>query len=356
MKRTTVRMRRTAAAGAAVVALTTATLTPQSADAAPAADPDPMSAAAAGQLAENLHSDLGDDAAGAYYDPGRRTLVVNVMSEEAGEKARAAGAEAKMVRHSLASLEEARRTLKDKAAIPGTSWAMNPKLNQVVVTADSTVTGADLARIDEVVTSLGDRAAMRRSATPLRPLISGGDAIWGSGARCSLGFNVTKGGEPYFLTAGHCTNMVDSWSDTQGGTQVAATAGSSFPGDDYGIAAYTTTIAHPSAVDLYSGSQQITQAGDPIVGQQVQRSGSTTHVHSGDVTGLDATVNYQEGTVEGLIQTDVCAEPGDSGGSLYSGTTALGLTSGGSGNCTSGGETFFQPVTEALRATGSQIG
>ncbi|MBC3992345.1 trypsin-like serine protease, partial [Streptomyces sp. AC563] len=74
------------------------------------------------------------------------------------------------------------------------------------------------------------------------------------------------------------------------------------------------------------------------------------------VTALDATVNYQEGTVEGLIQTTVCAEPGDSGGSLFAGDTALGLTSGGSGNCGSGGETFFQPVTEALQATGTQIG
>ena len=56
----------------------------------------------------------------------------------------------------------------------------------------------------------------------------------------------------------------------------------------------------------------------------------------------------------GLIRTNVCAEPGDSGGALVSnpgtGTrvTALGMTSGGSGNCTSGGTTFYQPVTEAL--------
>lgn len=34
---------------------------------------------------------------------------------------------------------------------------------------------------------------------------------------------------------------------------------------------------------------------------------------------LDATVNYAEGSVSGLIRTTVCAEPGDSGGSLFSG-------------------------------------
>ena len=42
-------------------------------------------------------------------------------------------------------------------------------------------------------------------------------------------------------------------------------------------------------------------------------------MHDGEVNGLDASVTYPEGTVDGLIQTDVCAEPGDSGGSLFAG-------------------------------------
>ena len=67
-------------------------------------------------------------------------------------------------------------------------------------------------------------------------------------------------------------------------------------------------------------------------------------------------MTYQEGTVNGLIDTDVCAEPGDSGGSLFDGSSAVGLTSGGSGDCSSGGETFFQPATSALSALGASIG
>ena len=73
------------------------------------------------------------------------------------------------------------------------------------------------------------------------------------------------------------------------------------------------------------------------------------------MTALNATVNYPQGTVYGLIKTTVCAESGDSGGSLYSGTTALGLTSGGSGNCSSGGITYFQPVTEPLAVYGVSV-
>lgn len=117
-------------------------------------------------------------------------------------------------------------------------------------------------------------------------------------------------------------------------------------------------MPHPSEVNLYNGSTQpITKAGEATVGMSVTRSGSTTQVHDGEVTALDATVNYGNGDiVNGLIQTTVCAEPGDSGGSLFSGDTAIGLTSGGSGDCSSGGETFFQPVPEALSAFGAEIG
>jgi hypothetical protein len=48
----------------------------------------------------------------------------------------------------------------------------------------------------------------------------------------------------------------------------------------------------------------------------------------------------------------VCAEPGDSGGSFITGDQAQGVTSGGYGNCSSGGETWFQPVGPILAAYG----
>jgi hypothetical protein len=37
---------------------------------------------------------------------------------------------------------------------------------------------------------------------------------------------------------------------------------------------------------------------------------------------------------------------------VYSGAQAQGVTSGGSGNCQSGGTTYFQPVNEILSAYG----
>ena len=98
-----------------------------------------------------------------------------------------------------------------------------------------------------------------------------------------------------------------------------------------------------------------TRAAKAFVGENVTRDGSTTGIHTGKVTALNVTVHYQGGTVRGMIQTTVCAEPGDSGGPLYDGSKALGLTSGGSGDCKKGGTTFFQPVVAALQAYGVQV-
>ena len=84
----------------------------------------------------------------------------------------------------------------------------------------------------------------------------------------------------------------------------------SFPGNDYGIA--TTPSAGYGDVWLYNGSaQDITASGNAYVNQTVRRSGSTTGLRSGRVTALNATVNYAEGSVSGLIRTTVCAERGD---------------------------------------------
>lgn len=360
MKHRRIPKRRAAVAGAGIAALVAAGVTLQTANASETPEtsaPKTLSVSAAGKLASSLVKDLGGDAAGSYYDAQAKSLVVNVLDEAAADAVEAAGAKARIVENSLAELKSARTTLKQDATIPGTAWVTNPATNKVVVTADRTVSDTEWAKLGKVVDGLGAKAELKRSKGEFKPFIAGGDAITGGSGRCSLGFNVVKGGEPFFLTAGHCTEGITEWSDSNG-TQIGSNESSSFPDNDYGLVKYTAEVDHPSEVNLYNGSAQaISGAAEATVGMAVTRSGSTTQVHDGKVTGLDATVNYGNGDiVNGLIQTDVCAEPGDSGGSLFSGDKAIGLTSGGSGDCTSGGETFFQPVTEALSATGTEIG
>ncbi|MDG9705390.1 S1 family peptidase [Streptomyces sp. DH37] len=348
--------RRIAIAGAGVAALLSGPLAPASAD-TPSPAPRPLTPAAAGELASTLEGDLKNDMAGAYYDAGARTLVVNVLSATGAEKVRRAGAEPRIVRYSLARLGTVQKDLAAKS-VPGTARAVDHRLNKVVVTADSTVRGDALADLRKRVAERGDTAVLKRSEGRFAPLALGGDAIWrGDGARCSLGFNVVRNGMPYFLTAGHCAELFNGWSTTRFGRVTGVTVASDFPGDDHALVQYTARTDHPSRVNLYDGSSQpIARAADPIVGQEVRRSGSTTRVRDGEVTALNVSVTYPQGRVDGLIQTTVCAEPGDSGGPLFSGDTGHGLTSGGSGNCSSGGTTFYQPLTEALRDYGARLG
>jgi streptogrisin D len=312
----------------------------------------PMTLANTG-AADRLAATLGDKSAGSYVGAdGRITFAVTTRA--AADQVKAAGGTAKVVTRSSSQLGAATAELSRTATIPGTAWATDVAENKIVVQYDESVSGAKLDQLKSAVAKLGDTARIEAAPGTFRPFISGGDAIFASGARCSLGFNVTQSnGQPGFLTAGHCGNFAASWSNRQGGAAIATRVRSSFPGNDYALMRYTnTSIAHPSAV----GSQPITSARNAKVGETVTRRGSTTGVHSGRVQRLNATVNYGNGeVVNGLIQTSVCAEPGDSGGSLYASTAAIGLTSGGSGNCRTGGQTFFQPVVEALSAFGAKI-
>ncbi|MFC8011419.1 S1 family peptidase [Streptomyces cinereoruber] len=245
-----------------------------------------------------------------------------------------------------------------RADVAGSAWYTDQKTGKIVVSVDSTVSEGEIAALAKAAGANAKNLKIERTNGRITKLIAGGQAIYGGGGRCSLGFNVRSGSTYYALTAGHCTNNGSTWYTNSSQTTVLGSrAGTSFPNNDYGITRHSNASAADGRVYLYNGSyRDITGAGNAYVGQSVQRSGSTTGLRSGTVTGLNATVNYGGGDiVYGLIQTNVCAEPGDSGGALFSGTTALGLTSGGSGNCSSGGTTFFQPVTEALSAYGVSV-
>ncbi|WP_329130379.1 alpha-lytic protease prodomain-containing protein [Streptomyces sp. NBC_01476] len=303
------------------------------------------------EAAASVASHLGANAtAGTYYDSASKTTVVNVTTQAAADTVRAAGATPRLVTHSAAQLAQADSAARS-ADIAGSAWSVNPRTNTLDINIDSRVTAAQLAQLRQSTASYGDAVHISRVSGTFSKLLSGGDSVQTTQWRCSVGFNVRSGSTYYFLTAGHCTEGSPAYY-TSSGTYIGPTTGTSFPGNDYGIVRYDSSVAHDGTV----GSQDITSAANAFVGESVKRRGSTTGIHSGTVQGLNATVNYGGGdVVSGLIRTNVCAEPGDSGGSLYDGAKAIGLTSGGSGNCSSGGTTYFQPVTEALSAYGVSV-
>lgn len=174
----------------------------------------------------------------------------------------------------------------------------------------------------------------------------------GSG-RCSVGFPVKRGAsQAGFVTAGHCGTV---GTTTTGVNQQAQGTfqGSTFPGRDYAWVATNANWTPRNLVNGY-GNADVTVAGSTqaLVGASICRSGSTTGWRCGTVQQLNTSVTYPQGTVSGVTRTSVCAEPGDSGGSFISGNQAQGMTSGGSGNCSQGGTTYFQPLAPALSAYG----
>jgi streptogrisin B len=235
-----------------------------------------------------------------------------------------------------------------RSGVDGIAWYTDTAAGSVVVIADSTVSAAEIATVKRSAGASADAITVKHTSGVFRPLLSGGDAIYGGRYRCSLGFNVVQGSTYYFLTAGHCGKVAKTWyTNSSHTTLIGPTVDYSFPGNDYALVRYdNTSLSHPGGFT----------AANAFVGESVKRTGSTTGTHSGTVTALNVTVRYQGGgTVSGMIQTTVCAEPGDSGGPLYDGTKALGITSGGSGDCKSGGTTFYQPVPEAANAYGVTV-
>lgn len=245
----------------------------------------------------------------------------------------------------------AMRALTGDLAVPGTTWYTDPDTGRATVTYDDTVTGAAMARLRAVTGRLGGAVTVVHEPGILTRR-SSGSGIHTAEFDCSLGFSGQKDRKPYFITAGHCGAAGAQWFNADD-SLIGTVVDSQFPGVDYALVAYEPGAERAGVVDLGGGKvQDIARAGVARVGEHVTRKGQTTGVHSGTVTALDVTVNYPEGKVSGLVKTDVCAENGDSGGPLFDGTAAIGLLSGGKGDCTAGGVSYYQPVQPALEAFG----
>lgn len=295
-----------------------------------------------------LRKSLGTTFGGAWLNADASALVVGVTDRAAVAEVRAAGAQAQLVARSEAQLDAVKARLDAAAAkapktVPG--WYVDVATNTVIVLArpEAMATATSF-----VAASGADTAAVRvvASTEDPRPYIDvvGGNAYFiGSGTRCSVGFSVNGG----FVTAGHCGSTGASTSQPSGTFR-----GSSFPGNDYAWVQVAAGNTPRGLVNSYPGTVTVNGSQAASVGASVCRSGSTTGWHCGTIQALNASVTYPQGTVNGLIRTNVCAEPGDSGGSLLAGSQAQGVTSGGSGNCSSGGTTFFQPVNEILQTYG----
>ncbi|GAA3987351.1 S1 family peptidase [Allokutzneria multivorans] len=299
---------------------------------------------------------------GSWFDPEKGRLVVGVTDDKAAAAVRATGAEVARVSRTAAELDAAQsridgvaKTTKAPDAVH--SWHPDPKSGSVVVTV-----GAETPDVEAFLAEArkAGPVTVRKNAAQPKTYAAGtvgGDPYYvpvsGGYVRCSIGFSVHGG----FVTAGHCAG---TGANTQGWDWSAQGqfAGSSFPGNDYAFVRTGNGWWTVPVVLGWGAVSDVLVRGqwEAPVGSSICRSGSTTHWRCGQVLAKNETVNYGNGQlVHQLIKTSACAQGGDSGGSFVTGDQAQGMTSGGWGDCNSGGETWFQPLTEVLNAYGLRL-
>ncbi|KAI1415547.1 trypsin-like cysteine/serine peptidase domain-containing protein [Hypoxylon sp. FL1857] len=318
---------------------------------------------AATEVIEQLRSSAGNSFAGAWIAEDGTTINVAVTDQALAAEVTAAGATPVVVANSLSKLEEAKqaldnidieqpKTLATDSANSGiAAYYVDVATNKLVLEAlaGSTAHAEALAAQVGLVASEFEVRTVETMPTTFATVLGGDAYIIDRAARCSVGFSVTTG----FVSAGHCGTPGSS-ATTSSGASLGTFSGSVFPGS--ADMSYIRTVSGTSLtgyIDGYGqGNLPVSGSTASSTGSSICRSGSTSGVHCGTVRALGATVNYAEGRVTGLTQTNVCAEPGDSGGSFYTGAQAQGVTSGGSGDCSSGGITYFQPVNEILSTYG----
>ncbi|MFJ9258828.1 S1 family peptidase [Streptomyces bacillaris] len=293
---------------------------------------------------------------GSWFDAKTGKLTVAVTDAGKAAAVRAAGAQTRIVEHSAAQLDATMKRIDALSAPKGVaSWRVDPETSRVVVNVVASAQGDNDVQAFVAKARKAGPVTVERTAEAPQTFAAGtvgGDPYYTGNVRCSIGFSVHGG----FVTAGHCGGVgqqVRGWDNSY----IGNFQGSSFPGDDY---AWVNVGSGWWTVPVVLGwgtvpDQLVRGSNEAPIGASICRSGSTTRWHCGRVLAKNETVNYSQGAVHQMTKTSVCAQGGDSGGSFISGDQAQGVTSGGWGNCSSGGETWYQPINEILNRYGLRL-
>ena len=335
----------------------------------------------AAQQEKQLAKAQGRNFAGSWIERqpnGNFQLVV--ASTSARPQTGPAGVAVRNARHSLVELDASKAQLDTLLARGGKApkgvygWYVDLPSNSVVVSVGK---GHQQAGIDFVAASGADARSVRLvtedEQPSLRATLQGGLGYLrnpGDGYlyACSIGFNVTQGTAPGYVTAGHCGDAGESaylelspqWTL---GPKIGTFAASNFPnpgqtGNDY--AWVRVDAGHTQQPIVYGwGKGDVVVRGntEAAVGAAICRSGRTSGWRCGTIEAKNQTVNYSSGeTILNLTRSTACSEGGDSGGSFITGPgQAQGVLSGGSGSCK--GKTpnrrtrsFYQPLLPILQA------
>ncbi|MGL4177187.1 MAG: S1 family peptidase [Dermatophilaceae bacterium] len=332
--------------------------------------------AAATRLAERLQPEVGADFGGAWLNEVTGGLTVAVTTAAAADKVRAAGADARLVRYSLADLQAVKTELDGiQRAEPARmtdaiSWGVDPQRNAMVVTAR---TGRAVQPARELAQRRGDMVLFEESDTVLRTTayLDGGDPTgdFGQDPHCSAGLNVHRNNQVLNLTAGHCGRPNEAVYS--GGLPVGNYVESWYPGNDDALVNVVRLDlwAVGPWVNTYNGDDSAYIVRGPIVNilnGSVCKAGFATKVTCGELKQFGQTVTYPGGdVVYNMTRHTACIKEGDSGGASFtwpSGdgrVSALGVSSGAGNTYVNGVEkcpselggtnsSVMQPIADSL--------
>ncbi|MEU1276362.1 S1 family peptidase [Streptomyces sp. NPDC005799] len=325
-------------------------------------------------LGGRLVGQLKDRQAGAWIDPADGGLVVNVLDPGGARTVQAAGARARIVRHSSAQLQHIVSKLSGAGMPAGSSWGIDPRADAVVVEVPGGQPLTSLRRYGDAVISKRSAARTRSLAGPASAAAAaaagttdlyGGlviNADFPGGPRCTSGFvarpaHTYPGAFTYLLTAGHCGEVNSKWY--RGNSIIGAISHRVWGPDDYATIALSNPDVWRPQPWVYTTSAQPVRGGytPATVGVTVCMRGAISGYSCGQIDEFNTGfVDEISGVrVSGLVQADLCSAPGDSGApvitSFRNGVLGVGMISGSpltsAGQCQ--GVAMYEPLATVLK-------
>ncbi|MFB9777250.1 S1 family peptidase [Brevibacterium otitidis] len=308
---------------------------------------------------------------GAFFNDENKLVLQAPAGSAEAKAAEAAGFEVRDAAHGENKLNEIADELSKLAADDSDVVSVAPRVAEDAVVVTVTDPNADTAVLDKAAEFGAAVDVQKGERQELHTTALGGDKVtMASGGYCSAGFPATdSSGQHVMVWAGHCVEDQESFTvdgvdfGTHGETAFKSYDGQ--PDRDIGYVVLNEGNEVSTDVNTYGSDAGITGSAEGAwqapIGTELCRTGATSGVTCGEVTGYNASVNYSDGQgqdvaqVTGLGESTVCTAAGDSGGAYTAGNQAVGMTSGGPAGQDCGfnggyvdGSSYFQPVPDAL--------
>ena len=177
--------------------------------------------------------------------------------------------------------------------------------------------------------------AVQSAPAPAGPLV-GGTAyrvnVPGGIIECSTGFNGELDGKPVVITAAHCGGADGTRAALADGEEFGTMTRTTREDIDTALIAIDDDVADRFRTNLVGTgpdtTQEIVGTADPVVGQKACKTGFRTGFSCGTISEVGAPIDVAGSrSISNAFTVDLCALPGDSGGVVFSGDRALGISS-----------------------------